>query len=301
MKKHMDPLHLTFPEPKDYFQGRGGRDPLPAPTNVLLFDRRNRKSLQQEALQNRSHHRWVLIYNLETAGQVHVDHRSHRLNPGQVLLVMPYQFHHFTHLDASKLHWFFCTFELEPTPLLEPLRHQVVTVEKDARNSWRRVAEIWHQQDERLASNPVQGPLLRGAVLQGLLEIRQLTPSKSPAVLAPPGSRLLVTINRHLDARSPHPLSIADLAERLEVSESGLRAHFREIAGVPLGQYLRNYRINRAMSLLRTTQLPLSEVAMEAGFGSPQAFSRAFRAATGCSPRTYRRGAGAMPAGFGGI
>ena len=46
----------------------------------------------------------------------------------------------------------------------------------------------------------------------------------------------------------------------------------------------------RAMALLRTTKLPIAEVAAEAGFGSPQAFSRTFRQETGQAPRAYRGG-----------
>jgi transcriptional regulator GlxA family with amidase domain len=42
------------------------------------------------------------------------------------------------------------------------------------------------------------------------------------------------------------------------------------------------------MVLLRTTDLPVSEIAHEAGFSSPQAFSRAFRSSTSITPLNYR-------------
>jgi len=82
----------------------------------------------------------------------------------------------------------------------------------------------------------------------------------------------------------------ADLAEALEFSESRLRVLFKEAAGIPLGSYTQNYRINRAMALLRTSDLSIADVAEEAGFGSPQAFSRIFKKATNQTPRAYRTG-----------
>jgi AraC-like DNA-binding protein len=42
------------------------------------------------------------------------------------------------------------------------------------------------------------------------------------------------------------------------------------------------------MALLRTTTLPIADIADEAGFGSPQAFNRIFKQKTGCTPRAYR-------------
>ena len=53
--------------------------------------------------------------------------------------------------------------------------------------------------------------------------------------------------------------------------------------------YIQNYRINRAMALLRTSTLTIADVAEEAGFGSPQAFSRIFKKETSYTPRAYRK------------
>jgi hypothetical protein len=114
-------------EPKDYFKGIG-RSQLPTPTDVLLYMRTTKKKLQQEALQNRSHHRFVLAFNMETSGHVHVDNRVLAFDPGQALLILPFQFHHFSQLASSQLHWFFCTFELKDEIFLEPLRNRVLDV-----------------------------------------------------------------------------------------------------------------------------------------------------------------------------
>ena len=73
-------------------------------------------------------------------------------------------------------------------------------------------------------------------------------------------------------------------------SDSRLRALFREVAGIPLASYIRNFALNRAMSLLRNTDFAIAEVAVAAGFGSSQSFCRVFKKEVGVTPLSYRRG-----------
>lgn len=124
----MKPNSATFAqleEPLDYFKGRG-HSVLPIPINILLYRRTTKIKLQQAALQNRSHHRYVLIFNFLTGGHVHLNNRVLPLQPGQSLLILPYQFHHFSQLESPQLKWLFCTFELPTTTLFEPLRNIVI-------------------------------------------------------------------------------------------------------------------------------------------------------------------------------
>ena len=124
MKKENDRV-LVLEEPTDYFKGIGHTQ-FATPSNILLYLRSTKDKLQQAALQNRSHHRHVLVFNLETEGHVHVNNRVLPLKPGQSLLILPYQFHHFSQLENPCLKWLFCTFELATTTFLEPLRNVVI-------------------------------------------------------------------------------------------------------------------------------------------------------------------------------
>ncbi|WP_372807997.1 helix-turn-helix transcriptional regulator [Pontiella sp.] len=278
----MEKEWLKISEPVDYFSGVG-RTPLPTPTSVLLFLRETRSSLQQEALQNRSHHRFVLARNLETEGHVHLDHLTMPLKPGQAILILPYQFHHFSLLAANRLKWLFCTFELQPRTFLEPLRNRVLDLGSKTLALYEQLLVEWHAPHEELQAEQLQAVLLR--LLLSLKQDRLRSAADLPPV---PEDSLLQTINRLLAERSGRPVVVADLAEALNYSESRLRAIFKEAAGVPLGSYIQNHRIHRAMALLRTTKLPVAAVAEEAGFGSPQAFSRIFKQSTGLTPRSYR-------------
>lgn len=64
---------------------------------------------------------------------------------------------------------------------------------------------------------------------------------------------------------------------------------FREEVGISPGQWLTQQRVERARHLLESTDLPVDQVARDAGFGRPQSLRSHLQAAIGVTPTTYRR------------
>ena len=274
-------------EPENYFTGLGTSQ-LPTPTSVLLFLRTSKNKLQQHALQNRSHHRFVLAFNLGTEGHVHLDNLDMPFKPGQALLILPYQFHHFSKLASTRLKWLFCTFELEAQGSLEPLldmeNSSSSLIDDLPGQLLEQLLGIWRMPRVRL-----QAAQLQSSLLSLLISLRRLGGQSEPALLPETDDNLLRTVNFLLAQWRGRSVTVADLAGELGFSESRLRVLFKQTAGIPLGAYIKNYRLNRAMALLRTSALPIATIAEEAGFGSPQAFSRIFKKETGRTPRSYRQ------------
>jgi AraC-like DNA-binding protein len=54
--------------------------------------------------------------------------------------------------------------------------------------------------------------------------------------------------------------------------------------------YLRGVRIQKALAMLETAQIPIKEVGLRCGFADPNYFARFFRKAIGISPRACRQG-----------
>jgi AraC family L-rhamnose operon regulatory protein RhaS len=94
---------------------------------------------------------------------------------------------------------------------------------------------------------------------------------------------------RFLDERYAEPIRLGDLAQRLGLSSDRLTDLFQNAMGRTPRDYLRHVRIERAKSLLATTDLPASEVGDRVGMSDPPYFSRAFLRATGETPIGYRR------------
>lgn len=82
------------------------------------------------------------------------------------------------------------------------------------------------------------------------------------------------------------------LAEMSHYTYSYFCAAFKEAFGVPLTKYLLTIRINKASTLLSTTDMNVTEIATFSGFSDANYFARAFKKETGLSPSEYRRKVG---------
>ncbi|MEW6402056.1 MAG: substrate-binding domain-containing protein [Chloroflexota bacterium] len=81
----------------------------------------------------------------------------------------------------------------------------------------------------------------------------------------------------------------ADLARHVNASEGHLAHCFREETGITPMVYVNRYRVNRAKTLLVTTDQSITAVAMAVGFSDNNYFSRVFRQEAGSSPLVFRR------------
>ena len=117
--------------------------------------------------------------------------------------------------------------------------------------------------------------------------------SQDPALL-----RRLLRAKDRMDGASHEEWPIRRLASVSGVSEAHFARSFKEAFGVPPHRYLLTRRIERATALLRDTELSITEIAFETGWGSLGTFGRTFRDVTGESPgaiRTRERAAGHEP------
>ena len=97
-----------------------------------------------------------------------------------------------------------------------------------------------------------------------------------------------------MDAASHEHWPVHRLARVSGVSAAHFARSFKQAFGVPPHRYLLARRIERAVALLRDTDLPITEVALLAGWGSLGTFGRTFRDITGDTPGGVRIGARAM-------
>lgn len=94
---------------------------------------------------------------------------------------------------------------------------------------------------------------------------------------------------RHIHAAPGEGWTVERLADRVALSPSRFAARFRETTGESVMRYVGRWRANVACRLLRDTDLCLTDVALQVGYESLPAFSRAFKAHLGKSPTDWRR------------
>ncbi len=84
-------------------------------------------------------------------------------------------------------------------------------------------------------------------------------------------------------------LTLCLLSERLGYSPFYMTRKFREISGMRLRDYVRRRRLAFALKELRDGKRDILDIALDYGFSSHEAFSRAFGKLYGVSPGVYRQ------------
>ena len=100
--------------------------------------------------------------------------------------------------------------------------------------------------------------------------------------------RRLLRAKDRMDAASHEEWPVRRLARVSAVSAAHFARSFKDAFGVPPHRYLLTRRIERATTLLRDTELSVTEIAFHTGWGSLGTFGRTFHDVTGEAPGVIR-------------
>jgi AraC family transcriptional regulator of adaptative response / DNA-3-methyladenine glycosylase II len=143
-----------------------------------------------------------------------------------------------------------------------------------------------------LTKNVVYYPSAAAAEAAGFRPCLRCRPETAPFSPAWRGTR--TTVERALKLIEDGALDhgrVDQLCERLGVSARHLTRLFRRHIGASPVQVAKTLRLQRAKRLLNETNLPITEIAFRAGFGSLRRFNAAFADLYDRPPSTVRNGA----------
>jgi AraC family transcriptional regulator len=93
----------------------------------------------------------------------------------------------------------------------------------------------------------------------------------------------------YIDVNLATELQAKDLANVLDLSVSHFFRAFKASVGVPPREYIARKRVDLACEIMRTTDEPLSQIALGCGLNDQSSFCRVFRRIVGQSPAEWRR------------
>ena len=94
---------------------------------------------------------------------------------------------------------------------------------------------------------------------------------------------------RYIEQHFAEPVSLDALAASAHVSKSECLRCFKAALNTAPYQYLMEYRLSKAAELLRSTDMPIGEIANRVGFSQTSHFGKCFREKTGMPPSAYRK------------
>tara|TARA_R110002072_G_scaffold11649_2_gene52269 strand:+ start:934 stop:3567 length:2634 start_codon:yes stop_codon:yes gene_type:complete len=83
--------------------------------------------------------------------------------------------------------------------------------------------------------------------------------------------------------------SVENLADALNISRVQLYRKVKAMLGISVSDYISNYRLEKAKSMLESTNYSISEIGYATGFSSPNYFSTAFKGKFGVTPGAYKK------------
>ncbi len=98
----------------------------------------------------------------------------------------------------------------------------------------------------------------------------------------------MLRVQQHVESDLATTFSPEDLARVAHLSLHHFHRVFRGVTGETVSGYARRLRLERAARQLLGGERPIVDVALDAGYGSHEAFTRAFTRAFGVAPNTFR-------------
>lgn len=98
-------------------------------------------------------------------------------------------------------------------------------------------------------------------------------------------NKINLILEKHIDDSS---FSVEELAGKLNISRVQLYRKVKAVLGIGVGDYINNFRLEKAKELLMTTTMNISEIAYSCGFTSPNYFSTTFKTKYGLPPKDFR-------------
>lgn len=84
-------------------------------------------------------------------------------------------------------------------------------------------------------------------------------------------------------------LTMDDIAKQVGLDRDSFSAYIYELRGLTFTSWVRDHRLEYCQMRLRSTNLTLSEIAYESGYGDLAAMSKAFKKKYGLTPSAYRK------------
>lgn len=140
------------------------------------------------------------------------------------------------------------------------------------------------------APRALRQPLLELKVQELLLYLSHAKPfSEHPAQYFSRQTEQIKEIHRLLTEDLKHRFTIEELSKRYLINTSTLKEVFKAVYGLPIATYMKEYRVRRAMELLRDTNASIADIAAQVGYESQGKFTKAFKDVAQVLPTEYRK------------
>lgn len=248
------------------------------------------------------HDEMEIIYIKKGHGYVTVDFKQYKVSGGTIVLILPGQLHSIEQYDDLSMEYENIIFQVnmllprtEDTSsinFLRPLLNGQITVPSMfsmVHPHYEAISACIDACDEICKTKPEGYDLyIKGKLFEFFYILsNRCRNEKNPRTAK--SLDKMKTILKFIETNYMQKISVAEIAEQVEFSESHFMRYFKETMGTSFVDYLREYRLTMAARLLIASDATILSIAEEVGFDNLSYFNRAFKKHYGVTPSQYRR------------
>ncbi len=249
-----------------------------------------------------SHRHDYLEFSLviEGYGLELINGKEHKMEPGTFTFILPYQIHEISAAKESTLVLFNCIFDLRLLHNLglinslgdteDFLLDPYIKIEDQHFLKMRGILE--EMLKEYKQNNPFRDILIKAKLAEVMVLFERLR-RKNNSTFFTRGKTtkkgIIWDVIQYIHIHYHEDITLSHLANKFHVSIPYLSELFKEHLGQNFVHFLHEVRIRHACSLLTSTTIPVTDIALEVGYRSFQTFSRVFRDQKKITPTAYRK------------
>lgn len=249
------------------------------------------------------HDEMELIYIKKGTGFVTVDFREYQVTGNTIVLILPGQLHSIDQSNEDSMEYENIIFHpsmLLPkkadscsTDFIVPLMDGKITVPTIFTPVYPYYEDVAAPIDacDEISKTKPQGYEL--FIKSQLYQFFFILNNRCRNLTCPKRSRKsldkIKIVLKHIENNYMNRITIEEIAEVADFSESHFMRYFKETMGTSFIDYLKDYRLTMASRLLITSDSAILAIASEVGFDNLSYFNRAFKQKYGMTPSAFRK------------
>lgn len=243
-----------------------------------------------------------IIYIKKGHGYVTVDFKQYKVSGGTIVLILPGQLHSIEQFDDLSMEYENIIFNINmllprtedtsSTGFLRPLLNGQLTVPSVysiVSEHYKALSSCIDACDEICKTKPLGYELyIKGKLFEFFYILSNRCQNEKNPRTAKSLDKLRIVL-KLVENSYMHKITIAEVADRIDFSESHFMRYFKENMGTSFVDYLRDYRLTMAARLLQVSDNTILSIAEEVGFDNLSYFNRAFKDKYGMTPSAYRK------------
>lgn len=254
---------------------------------------------------NHWHNEFEIIYIKKGKGVISIDLDHYEVNAQDIVLILPGQLHSIEQLGINEMEYENIIFSMDLlvsktedicnidyfSPMNKRLIHIPSIFNKSNYDYYDKLAYCLDNIDEICKSFPKAYELsIKGYLFQFFSIIFNKIPKTSlPTIKKRKSLDKLKIIIKYVENNYANPITIEEISELCEFSQSHFMKFFKSNMDVSFIEYLNNYRLTIASRLLISSSSSILAIALESGFDNLSYFNRLFKKRYDMTPSQFRK------------